>query len=207
MSATPWYAGRIIARGDSPASVANIANIITVVRILLAPLFLILLLTDGGQDGALRWIAAALFVFTILTDSLDGYLARGRNLVTDVGKLLDPIADKALTGLALIGLSILGELWWWVTVLILVREIAVTVFRFIVVATVVIPASRGGKIKTWAQSVAISLLLFPIGHVVPAIATPYLVVSYVVMGIAFVLTIVTGADYFIQAYRRNRPAR
>jgi CDP-diacylglycerol---glycerol-3-phosphate 3-phosphatidyltransferase len=207
VSATPWYAGRIVARGDSPASVANIANIITAVRILLAPLFLVLLLLDGGTDGVLRWVAAALFVFTILTDSLDGYLARGRNLVTDVGKLLDPIADKALTGLALVGLSILGELWWWVTVIILVREIAVTVFRFVVVSTVVIPASRGGKIKTWAQAVALSLFLFPIGHVVPAIDTAYSWLGYVVMAIAFVLTVVTGADYFIQAYRRNRPTK
>lgn len=199
-----WYSGRFVRRGDTPASNANIANVITAVRILLAPLFFVLLLVDGHDMGALRWVAAVLFVVTILTDSLDGYLARGRNLVTDVGKLLDPIADKALTGLALIGLSILGEVWWWVTIVILVREIAVTVFRFVVASTVIIPASRGGKIKTWAQSVAITMLLLPIPAVLPVIATPYLVVSYVVLGIAFALTVVTGVDYFWQAWRRNR---
>jgi CDP-diacylglycerol--glycerol-3-phosphate 3-phosphatidyltransferase len=199
----PWYAGRILRRGDEPASVANIANIITVVRILLAPVFIAILLTDDGADGPLRWIAAATFVIVIVTDTADGMLARGRNLVTDVGAILDPIADKVLTGGALVGLSILGELPWWITIVILVREFGITAFRFVALRTRVIPASRGGKLKTWVQSVAITAFLAPLA---PLVGDWYTVVAWVLMGLAFVLTVVTGIDYLLQAYRRNRGA-
>ena len=120
--------GRVLATGDTPASAGNIANIVTVIRILLAPVFIVLLLEDGGRDGYLRYIAAILFIFAIVTDSVDGLLARQRNLVTDLGKLIDPIADKVLTGGALVGLSILGEIPWWITTVILVREIGITVY-------------------------------------------------------------------------------
>lgn len=190
--------GRVISRGETPASNANIANIITVVRILLAPLFVWLLLVDNGQMGVERWLAAALFVIAIATDSLDGILARSRNLITNVGIILDPIADKVLIGGALVSLSILGELWWWVTIVILLRELGITVYRFVALRDRVIPASRGGKAKTMAQAIAISLALLPLwiwlGEWVHW-------VNWVAMAIAFVLTVYSGLDYLVKAYQ------
>jgi CDP-diacylglycerol--glycerol-3-phosphate 3-phosphatidyltransferase len=183
------------------ASNWNLPNIITVVRILLAPLFFWMLLVDNGADGALRWWAALLFIVAIATDGVDGAIARKYNLVTDLGKLLDPIADKILTGAALIGLSILLELPWWVTILILVREIGITVFRFVMLRDRVIPASRGGKLKTIAQSVAISLALLPLwllfGDWINWVNT-------ITMTIALVLTVYTGIEYLVAARRQNR---
>jgi CDP-diacylglycerol--glycerol-3-phosphate 3-phosphatidyltransferase len=163
-----------------------------------------LLAADQGEHGILRWIAAALFILAIATDGVDGSLARRRNLVTNLGIILDPIADKVLTGAALVMLSLLGELWWWVTIVILVRELGITAMRFSVLRTRVIPASRGGKLKTVAQSVAISLFLVPLWTVV---GDWVLWVNWVVMGIALVLTVVTGIDYLVQAWRENRKAR
>jgi CDP-diacylglycerol--glycerol-3-phosphate 3-phosphatidyltransferase len=193
--------GRVLRAGDGPASNANIANIITVVRILLAPLFFWMLLVDDSGDGPLRWAAAVLFIVAIATDGLDGQLARRRDLVTDVGIILDPIADKVLTGGALVGLSILAELPWWVTVVILVREVGITVFRFAVLSKRVIPASRGGKLKTIVQSVAISLFLVPLDGV---LGEWVLWVNGAVMGLAVALTVLTGVDYLVQAWRGNR---
>jgi CDP-diacylglycerol--glycerol-3-phosphate 3-phosphatidyltransferase len=195
------FSGRVIARGDGPASDANIANVITVVRILLAPVFFALVLVDAGADGPPRWISAIVFVVVIATDALDGHLARSRNLVTDVGKILDPIADKVLTGGALVLLSILLEIPWWITIVILVREFGITIFRFVALRTRVIPASRGGKLKTWTQSVAITLFLLPLDRV---LGDGYLIVAWVVLAIAFVLTVVTGIEYLWQAWRKNR---
>jgi CDP-diacylglycerol---glycerol-3-phosphate 3-phosphatidyltransferase len=196
--------GRFVSKGESPASNANVANIITVVRILLAPLFIALLLADDQANGALRWIAAALFIVAISTDGLDGAIARRQNLVTDVGKLLDPIADKVLIGSALVSLSLLGELPWWVTIVIVVREIGITVFRFAVLSDRVIPASRGGKLKTIAQSVAISLALVPLWEIFGSWVHA---VNTVTMSIALVLTVLTGIDYLVQAVRHNRSPR
>ena len=147
--------GRVARSGDTPASSANIANIITVIRIFMAPAFVWLLLADEGQMGALRLVAALLFIVAILTDSVDGILARRQNLITDLGKILDPIADKVLIGGALVALSILGEVPWWVTIVILVREIGITVFRFVVIRSRVIAASRGGNLKTVLQAVTL----------------------------------------------------
>jgi CDP-diacylglycerol--glycerol-3-phosphate 3-phosphatidyltransferase len=198
---TNVFSGRVLSPGDSPASNANIANIITVIRIFLAPLFVWMLLADNGEMGGLRYAAAALFIVAIATDSLDGHLARSRNLVTNVGIILDPIADKVLIGGALITLSILGELWWWVTIVIMVRELGITVFRFAVLSKSVIPASRGGKLKTVVQSVAIALYLVPLSTVV---GEWMLVVNAIVMAIALALTVLTGLDYLVQAWRQNR---
>ena len=195
------FVGRIISNGDGPASIANIANIITVVRILLTPLFFWMLLADDGDNGTLRWVAAATFVIVIATDALDGHLARSRRLVSNVGIILDPIADKALTGAALVGLSILGELWWWVTIVILVREVGITIFRFSVLRHRVIPASRGGKAKTVAQAVAIALFLFPFWELFGDWVHG---VNFVAMAIALALTVLSGLDYIwaaIKAYR------
>lgn len=179
----------------------NIANIITVVRILLVPLFVWLLFLDHHQFGVLRYLAAALFILAIATDGIDGVLARSRNLITNVGIILDPIADKLLIGGALVSLSVLGELWWWVTIVILVREVGITVYRFAVLSKRVIPASTAGKLKTVFQSVAISLYLVPLSAV---LGEWMLVVNALVMGVALVLTVLTGVDYLVQARRQNR---
>jgi CDP-diacylglycerol--glycerol-3-phosphate 3-phosphatidyltransferase len=186
------------------ASNWNVPNLITIVRILLAPLFVWMLLADNGADGALRWWAAVLFILAIATDGVDGAIARGRGLVTELGKLLDPIADKILVGGALISLSILGELPWWVTVVILVREVGITVYRFIVIRAGVIAASRGGKLKTIVQSVAISMALLPFW----VLFTPNEAWVYwldgIVMTLAVILTVFTGLDYLWQGWRSSR---
>jgi CDP-diacylglycerol--glycerol-3-phosphate 3-phosphatidyltransferase len=196
--------GRMISAGAGPASTWNAANLITIGRILLAPVFVWLLFADAHAGGPLRWLATALFVLAIATDSLDGHLARGRDLVTTLGILLDPIADKVLTGAALVGLSVLGELPWWVTAVILVREIGITVFRFAVLSDRVVPASRGGKLKTVLQSVAITLALAPLPHLLG----PWMnVVNTVVMTVTVLVTVATGVDSLVQAVllSRRRP--
>jgi len=179
----------------------NLPNAITVLRILLAPVFFVMLLVDNGADGGLRWAAAVLFILAIATDGIDGHIARSRGLVTDLGKLLDPIADKVLTGAALIGLSILNELPWWVTIVILVREVGITVWRFVQLSDRVIPASRGGKLKTLVQSIAISLALLPFANLLGDWVNW---VNGVFMTLAVILTVVTGIDYLVQAWRLNR---
>ncbi|MGH3171909.1 MAG: CDP-diacylglycerol--glycerol-3-phosphate 3-phosphatidyltransferase [Trebonia sp.] len=173
----------------------NIANILTIVRILLVPVFVLCLLAGGTA-----WRLAALAVFCVasLTDLVDGMLARRRNLVTDFGKIADPIADKALTGAALITLSALGELSGVVTGLILFREVGVTVLRFAVISRGVIAASQGGKLKTLLQIAAICLYLLP------ASLSPPAIIREIVMGAALVVTLVTGADYVVRAVRRSR---
>lgn len=179
--------------------VVNLANAVTVVRLLLVPVFLLALFTADGHDAKARIAAFVIFAVAIITDRLDGALARNYGLVTDFGTLADPIADKALIGAALIGLSMLGDLWWWVTVLVLVREIGITVLRFAVLHRGVIPASRGGKLKTLVQAVGIGLLILPLSG-------PWLVTAWAVMAAAVVLTVVTGVDYVRSAIAdlRNR---
>ncbi|MEO6309203.1 MAG: CDP-diacylglycerol--glycerol-3-phosphate 3-phosphatidyltransferase [Leifsonia sp.] len=180
----------------------NAPNLITVVRMLLAPLFFWMLLADAGADGALRWWAAALFIFAIATDGIDGAIARRQNLITDLGKILDPIADKLLTGGALVCLSILAELPWWVTAVILVREVGITVWRFIELShRNVVPASKGGKLKTIVQSVAISLALLPFWTL---FGDWVHWVNGVAMTLALVLTVYSGAQYLIDAARLKK---
>jgi CDP-diacylglycerol--glycerol-3-phosphate 3-phosphatidyltransferase len=195
--------GRVFRSGEGPASNGNIANIITVARILMAPVFVWLLLQDASEMGALRWVAAVLFIVAISTDGIDGFIARRNNLVTDLGVLLDPIADKILTLGALVALSILGELWWWVTIVIVVRELGITLYRLAVVSTVVIPASKAGKAKTLAQAVAISLFLVPFSTLV---GDWVLWLNYAVMAVAFALTVYSGIQYVVQAVRAGRRA-
>jgi CDP-diacylglycerol--glycerol-3-phosphate 3-phosphatidyltransferase len=183
---------------ESP-SVVNVPNGLTVLRLLLVPVFAWLLLRDGGADTSSRIWSAVVFFGASLTDLVDGELARRQGQVTTFGKVADPIADKALTGTALVGLSYLGELPWWVTIVILVREVGVTLLRFWVIRHGVIPASRGGKVKTVAQMVAILMYLLPLtGWLVTA--------SEVVMGIAVLLTIGTGIDYVARALRLRAAA-
>ena len=151
-----------IADAPSEVSAWNIANALTVFRLLLVPVFVAALFVNGGHDTQWRIIAALVFALASITDRFDGEIARKRGLVTEFGKLADPIADKALVGAALIGLSILGDLPWWVTIIMLVREVGVTVLRFWVIRRGVISASRGGKLKTLLQTVAIGLYVLPL---------------------------------------------
>jgi CDP-diacylglycerol--glycerol-3-phosphate 3-phosphatidyltransferase len=178
----------------------NVANVLTVSRLVLVPVFLLTLFAGGGHSTGWRLIATLVFAIASITDNLDGRLARKLGLVTDFGKIADPIADKALIGSALVGLSVLGELPWWVTVVIAAREIGVTLLRFWVIRYGVIPASRGGKWKTLAQIVAIGLFLLPL----PAAAD---VGSWLIMGVALVLTVVTGLDYVVRAIRLRAVGR
>ena len=196
--------GRVVRGGEGTVSVGNAANLITIARILMAPVFVALLLVDNGDDGVLRYVAAGLFILASATDGVDGFLARRRNLVTDAGKLLDPIADKVLTGGALVALSILGELPWWVTAVILVREVGITVLRFVALRDRVIAASILGKIKTWVQIIAISFAIVPLWNF---FGDAMHVVNTVLMVLAVVITLVSGAEYLWQAWRgRPRPA-
>ncbi len=183
-----------------PIPLVNPANLLTMSRLALVPVFLLALFAADGTDPLWRVTAALVFAVASLTDRLDGNLARRRGQVTNFGRIADPIADKALVGAALVGLSVLGELPWWITVLIAVREVGVTGLRFWVLRLGVIPASRGGKAKTFAQAVAIGLYVLPL----PAAAEP---VGAVAMGIALVLTVVTGVDYLVRALRLRGTAR
>ncbi|MCV6981974.1 CDP-diacylglycerol--glycerol-3-phosphate 3-phosphatidyltransferase [Mycolicibacterium pulveris] len=179
------------------ARVANIANVLTGVRMALVPVFLVLLFVGDGHETFWRVAAFVVFTVAVVTDRFDGALARSYGMVTEFGTLADPIADKALIGAALIGLSLLGDLPWWITVLILVREVGITVLRFAVLRHGVIPASRGGKLKTLVQGVAIGLFILPLSG-------PLLAVAWVVMWAAVVLTVLTGIDYVISAARDSR---
>ncbi|MEO7349995.1 MAG: CDP-diacylglycerol--glycerol-3-phosphate 3-phosphatidyltransferase [Terrimesophilobacter sp.] len=196
--------GRVARSGDTPASTGNIANIITVVRIFLAPLFVWLLFADNHELGVMRYAAAGLFILAIATDGVDGLLARRQNLVTDFGKILDPIADKILTGSALVTLSIIGDLWWWVTIVILVRELGITAFRIAVVRDRVIPASGGGKLKTVAQAIAISFYLVPLWTV---FGDWMHWTNAALMAIAVALTLYSGFGYIMTALRYAKPAQ
>ncbi len=175
-------------------SLWNVPNALTTSRIVLVPVFVVLLLAEDGASTSMRIWAALVFVIAVATDWLDGDLARRHGLVTNFGKIADPIADKALIGAALICLSILGELTWWVTIVIMVREVGVTILRFVVIRRGVIPASRGGKLKTVLQSAGLLLLILPF--------TGFLdVVGLTVMYAALIVTVVTGVDYVAQAWR------
>jgi CDP-diacylglycerol--glycerol-3-phosphate 3-phosphatidyltransferase len=182
-------------------SVYNLANALTAFRLVLVPVFLLALFSGDGHESSSRILAFAIFTVAVITDRLDGQLARSYGLVTEFGKLADPIADKTLIGAALIGLSMLGDLPWWVTVLILIREIGVTVLRLAVLRRGVIPASRGGKVKALVQAVAIGLFVLPLAGI-------WLTVAWVMMAAAIVLTVLTGVDYLVSAMRasRGRPA-
>lgn len=185
----------------APASAWNVANGLTALRLGLVPVFGWLLLYDGGRHSGWRLAAAGAFLVAVITDRLDGDIARRRGLVTDLGKIADPIADKALIGTALVGLSLLGDLPWWVTAAVLVREIGVTLLRFVVIRHGIMPAGRGGKAKTAAQALAIVLYVAPLTGTWHDAAVG-------VMALAVLLTVVTGLDYVVQAVRmRSRSER
>jgi CDP-diacylglycerol---glycerol-3-phosphate 3-phosphatidyltransferase len=179
-------------RATPAVGLLNIANGLTAARLVLVPVFVGFLVAD---TTASRIVAFIVFVAASVTDYLDGRIARSRGLITDFGKIADPIADKALTGSALITLSALGELPWWVTGVILVREVGVTALRFWVIRRGVIPASRGGKLKTLLQVVAIGLYVLP---------GPPGLAREIVMTAAVVVTVVTGGDYVARAVALHR---
>ncbi len=198
----PARGAKVVAAAVNQASVWNIANFLTMLRLLLVPGFVALMLADGGYDPAMRSFAWAAFAIAMITDLFDGHLARTYDLVTDFGKIADPIADKAIMGAALICLSSLGDLPWWVTVVILGRELGITLLRFLVIRYGVIPASRGGKLKTLTQGVAV-------GMYVLALTGWLATLRFWVMAAAVVLTVLTGLDYVRQAIvlrRRGSPS-
>lgn len=186
----------------------QLPNAITIARIPLAVVFLVLLLlagTHGEASLALRWTAGVLFVAAISTDWVDGYLARRYDIVSDFGKLWDPIADKLLTGLAFVGLAVLGETAWWMVLVILVREWGITVHRLIVAREHVVAAAWMGKVKTAAQGVALSWALLPL-HVVVGTGA-WVTVTAVLMWIVLILTVTSGVDYVIAQARGGRGSR
>jgi CDP-diacylglycerol---glycerol-3-phosphate 3-phosphatidyltransferase len=180
-----------------PASVLNLANALTGLRLVLVPAFFALTASSGMVVPHLRMAACVVFVIASATDFVDGWIARTWHLVTSFGKVADPIADKALTGTALVLLSWYGQLPWWVTVLVLVRELGVTALRFVVIRHGVIPASRGGKVKTVLQIAAISWYLWPVTGELQQVGP-------IIMGGAVVITIATGIDYVLRAVRLRR---
>ena len=185
---------------DNPVPLLNIANILTMVRMVLVPVFLVVLFVDGGHSTWWRLGAMGVFIVAAITDRIDGQLARKYGLVTDFGKLMDPIADKALIGAALIGLSVLGDLSWWVTGVIIARELGITLLRFAVLRHAVIPAGKGGKLKTLVQAVAIGFYLCPL-------PSSWDIVSGLLMAAAVVLTVATGIEYIVQAIRLRAGVR
>ena len=188
----------------------NLPNALTTLRIVMVPFFGWALLVDGGDSVLWRCVAWAIFVAAMVTDKVDGDIARSRNLVTNFGKIADPIADKALTGMAFVGLSIIGELWWWVTILVLVREWGITLLRLWVIRHGVMAAGRGGKLKTVLQMLALGFFILPVrilqddwgvaGDVLWGIAV-------VLMVAAVTLTVATGLDYVIKALAVRREGR
>ena len=177
---------------DAAPSNWNLPNALTVLRILGVPVFLWLLLREGGDDASWRWWAFGVFALLMITDRLDGELARRNNLITDFGKIADPIADKALMIGALVGLNVIGVLPWWVTVIIVVRELGITVWRMVLLRQgKVVPASKGGKLKTVLQTLAVGLFIMPVSWLFwPA---------WIVMIAAIAVTVWTGVQYLVDS--------
>jgi CDP-diacylglycerol--glycerol-3-phosphate 3-phosphatidyltransferase len=181
----------------SAVSALNVPNLLTTVRIIVVPILAWLLFKESAETDSNRIIAGTIFIVAALTDIADGTIARRWNLITNFGKIFDPIADKALIGVALIGLSYLNLLDWWFTWVILARELFVTFLRFWVINKGVIPASRGGKAKTIMQTVAISFYLLPLSSALSVLAEIF-------MYIAVFLTLATAVDYIMKAIMTDR---
>ena len=179
---------------------ANLPNSLTLLRIAMVPVFVVLLLRAGPSDNPLHWWAAGVFAVAAATDRLDGWLARRNGTVTTFGIVADPIADKALTGSAFVALSVLGVLPWWVTIVVLVREVGVTILRAVVIRHTVVPASKGGKLKTVLQTIALTALVAPLPGLLNGVA-------WVVMALAVGVTVVTGVQYTVSILRVVREHR
>ena len=185
----------------------NLPNVLTSLRIVMVPFFGWALLQDGGDSVAWRCVAFALFVGAMITDKIDGDIARKHNLVTNFGKIADPIADKAITGMAFVGLSVIGALWWWVTILVLVREWSVTFARLSIARQVVMAARQSGKVKTMAQALALGGFVAPFKDLTGSWEVPGDVVWWiaaVLMAIAVVLTVTSGLEFVRDIVRQRR---
>jgi len=181
----------------SAVSALNVPNLLTTLRIIVVPVLAWLLFKESAETDSNRIIAGTIFIVAALTDIADGTIARRWNLITNFGKIFDPIADKALIGVALIGLSYLNLLDWWFTWVILARELFVTFLRFWVINKGVIPASRGGKLKTITQIVAISFYLLPLPE-------SFSIIGQIIMYLAVILTLATAVDYIMKAIMTDR---
>jgi len=179
-------------------SAVNLPNALTLGRVLAVPVFAAVLLSAGGSAGT-RVVAAALFTAACVTDLVDGWLARRWDQVTAFGVMADPVADKALVGTALVALSVLGEVPWWATLVVLGREAAITGLRVLVLRRGLLPATRGGKIKCLTQDLVVVLYVLPLPPAGQALRTP-------VLWIAVGCTVLTGADYVVRALRLRRGA-
>ena len=188
----------------------NLPNALTTLRIVMVPFFGWALLVDGGDSVLWRCVAWVVFVAAMITDKVDGDIARSRNLVTDFGKIADPIADKALTGMAFVGLSVIGDLWWWVTILVLVREWGITLLRLWVIRHGVMAAGRGGKLKTVLQTVALGMFILPIKLLEDdwgSVGSLLWGLAVLLMVAAVAVTVVTGVDYVVKALTVRREGR
>ena len=188
----------------------NVPNVLTGVRILLVPVFGYALLHDGGDSVAWRWVAAVVFALAMVTDKVDGDIARSRGLVTNFGKIADPIADKAMTGMAFVGLSIVGDVWWWVTILVLLREWSVTLLRLSILRKVVVAAAQSGKVKTVLQAFALTGLAMPLRQVGGAWDEIGLVLFYVfeaLLAVAVAMTLWSGYEFFRDVWRQRSRLR
>lgn len=165
-------------------------NLITSLRLAMVPLVLWLLL-EFWSDPIMRLVAMVILILAASTDGLDGSIARRRGLITNLGKILDPIADKALLSGSLIVLSVLDAVSWYATVLILLRELGITLFRLLIIRRRVLPASSGGKFKTVMQIVAVCLVIAPFGF----LGEWYFWVTNVVLWFTVAITLWTGALY------------
>jgi CDP-diacylglycerol--glycerol-3-phosphate 3-phosphatidyltransferase len=201
---------------DQPASQPvrqsnwNIPNALTTLRILMVPFYGYALLQDGGDSVGWRVTAFAIFVGAMITDKIDGDIARSRNLVTDFGKIADPIADKAITGMAFIGLSIVGDIWWWVTILVLAREWSVTLLRLSILKQVVVAAAQSGKIKTTLQAIALAALSLPLRQVdgsLDLVGEVLFYLSQVLLAGAVAMTLWSGYEFYRDVWRQRRAAR
>ena len=210
--ARPVRGGKNAAAAVNQASVWNIANLLTMLRLLLVPAFVMLMLADGGYDPAWRSFAWAAFAIAMITDLFDGHLARAYDLVTDFGKIADPIADKAMTGMAFIGLSIIADfmpawLWWTATVIVLLREWGVTIARLSIARDVVMPAKQSGKVKTMFQVIALAGLIAPFGYLTGVWEVPGDVIwwiSAVLLFGAVLLTLTSGLEFVRDVLRHRR---
>jgi CDP-diacylglycerol--glycerol-3-phosphate 3-phosphatidyltransferase len=193
---------------DERPSNWNIPNALTGLRIAMVPFFGWALLADGGDSLLWRTVAWAIFVVAMITDKIDGDLARKHNLVTNFGKIADPIADKALTGMAFIGLSIVGEIWWWVTILVLLREWSVTFMRLSIAKHVVLAANASGKAKTLLQAMALGLLVLPLREVedgpLEGVALAMWWVAVILLAAAVAMTVYSGYEFFRDAFKQRR---
>jgi CDP-diacylglycerol--glycerol-3-phosphate 3-phosphatidyltransferase len=188
----------------------NLPNVLTGLRILLVPVYGYALLQDGGDSIAWRCVATAVFVVAMVTDKIDGDIARSRGLVTNFGKIADPIADKAMTGMAFVGLSIVGDVWWWVTIIVLLREWSVTLLRLSILKRVVVPAAQSGKVKTVLQVVALTGLTLPLRQVHAPLHDVGVVLFYVsqaALAVAVAMTLWSGYEFFRDVWRQRDSIR